>query len=196
MILFSLLPPSIQDVIFSAAITAVICFFVGIALYFKKRPGSHPLSLSIFAGDILAIYYFLFLLFLLWTPLNLWRSILSLLRNEAPEIKLFQFCWETIPYTFTYLLSFRWIGTLHFFKNLVLFIPMGVFLPLKSSRFRTWKHFFTAIIFISIVLEGGQIFSFGRSFDWTDVLAYILGGAGGFALHSLLRKQSVYFLKR
>lgn len=189
LILFSLLPPSIQDVIFSAAITAVICFFVGIALYFKKRPGSHPLSLSIFAGDILAIYYFLFLLFLLWTPLNLWRSILSLLRNEAPEIKLFQFCWETIPYTFTYLLSFRWIGTLHFFKNLVLFIPMGVFLPLKSSRFRTWKHFFAAITVISIVLEGGQIFSYGRTFDCTDIISYILGGAIGFMLQPLFRKR-------
>jgi len=196
LVLFSNLPPSIQDVIYVGVIAAVICFFVGIALYIGKYSSSHLPPLSLIAGDLLPIYYVLFLLLLLWTPLNLWRNILSLLQNEAPEIKMFQFCWETIPYTFIYLLSFRWIGTFHFYKNVILLIPMGIILPLKSERIRTWKHFFIAIIVLSIILESGQIFSFGRSFDCTDVLAYILGGAGGFALHSLLRKQSVCFIGR
>lgn len=68
--------------------------------------------------------------------------------------------------------------------NFLLFLPMGIFLPLVQSREkRSLKKTVLIIFFLSLFIEGIQFFFVGRLADIDDLLANTLGGMIGYIIY-------------
>ena len=77
--------------------------------------------------------------------------------------------------------------------NLLLFIPLGILLPLVSDRFRSFTRVLLAAVCLSVTIEAIQFFSQfignARSVDIDDVLLNTLGACLGFLIYLLTRNQ-------
>lgn len=67
------------------------------------------------------------------------------------------------------------------FLNLLLFLPLGFFLPLLWPGFRSWKRTFLLSFGTSLTIELLQLFSF-RCTDIDDLIVNTLGAVLGFLL--------------
>lgn len=72
--------------------------------------------------------------------------------------------------------------------NYLLFIPMGILLPMISSKLGTSFRLGGVVLGVSIGIEVIQMFFLGRFADINDVIANTLGGISGFMLYVLFRK--------
>lgn len=70
--------------------------------------------------------------------------------------------------------------------NILLFVPMGVYLPLFSRRGRTWSALLW-ILLMSIAVEAAQFFLRAGSADIDDVILNVTGGLIGILFYRLLR---------
>ena len=70
--------------------------------------------------------------------------------------------------------------------NVVMFIPLGLFLPLLFSKLRKlWKTLLAAALIITAV-EILQLFTLVGSCDVDDLLLNLLGGAAGYWIFKLI----------
>jgi glycopeptide antibiotics resistance protein len=78
--------------------------------------------------------------------------------------------------------------------NLLLFIPLGILLPLVSDRFRSLARMLPAALCLSVTIETIQFLSqfvgSPRSVDIDDVLLNTLGACLGFLIYRFSRNQS------
>jgi glycopeptide antibiotics resistance protein len=74
--------------------------------------------------------------------------------------------------------------------NFLMFVPLGLLLPLVDVRFRSFRKLLLAMIALSVTIETLQFFlSFlnnPRSADIDDVILNTLGACLGFAIYRLL----------
>lgn len=181
--LWLMLPLWVHEIIYAAVFSLLVTAVTAAVRCFLRRRKGIAASWGHEAAVLLFTAYLAALFSLVWTPLNFWTYLFS----PYDEIKLFQFAWESVPYTLRFLLSGDWIFSFHFYKNVLLMLPMGFFLPLLDARLRHGAMWLKTIAVISLVIELGQIFLSGRSFDWTDVVSYLVGciiGFGTFLLFS------------
>jgi len=77
--------------------------------------------------------------------------------------------------------------------NLLLFIPLGILLPLVSDRFRSLTRVLPAALCLSVTIETIQFLSQfignARSVDIDDVLLNTLAACLGFLVYRLIRNQ-------
>ncbi|WP_253291046.1 VanZ family protein [Pseudoflavonifractor sp. MSJ-37] len=66
--------------------------------------------------------------------------------------------------------------------NVILFLPLGLFLPIVTGR-RGWRTVLSAAVLAPVCLETLQLF-FGRSFDIDDLICNFIGIALGGAIAS------------
>lgn len=78
--------------------------------------------------------------------------------------------------------------------NVVMFIPLGFFLPCLSARCRRIRTFFTVDALIILGIETIQLVTLLGSFDTDDVLFNIGGGFLGFAVYGLISRRFGRFL--
>lgn len=78
--------------------------------------------------------------------------------------------------------------------NLMLFMPMGVFLPCLYVKRRTWKGFLSYLILIIFLIEAIQSVTRAGAFDVDDFILNITGACIVFAI--VKTKMSTNFLKR
>ena len=72
--------------------------------------------------------------------------------------------------------------------NVVMFIPLGLFLPLTFTRLRKlWRTMLTVTLLITAV-ETAQLFTLLGSCDVDDLILNTIGTLIGYAVFSLLRK--------
>ena len=71
--------------------------------------------------------------------------------------------------------------------NVLLFVPLGAFLPLLWDRFRRMKRTVLFGFGISLVIEAAQMFTY-RATDVNDLITNTLGTLLGFFLGNALRK--------
>lgn len=66
--------------------------------------------------------------------------------------------------------------------NLILFLPMGIYLPLFFKKSRKFLSFFIMMIIILLAVEIIQLFTGRGSFDIDDLILNLSGAFIGFAL--------------
>lgn len=74
-----------------------------------------------------------------------------------------------------------------FHSNLLLFSPIGLFLPLLWKKFRKIKNVILAGVLVSTSVEMIQFF-IGRSSDIDDVFLNTLGVCVGYGLYKIITK--------
>ncbi|MDO4541648.1 MAG: VanZ family protein [Bacillota bacterium] len=82
-----------------------------------------------------------------------------------------------------------------FFLNILLFLPLGILLPLIWGRFKDWKVTVLYGLFLSTFIELTQMFNF-RSSDIDDIIANTLGAALGFLAVKFLAAKTSLSLAR
>lgn len=74
---------------------------------------------------------------------------------------------------------YAWIN---FLGNLLLFVPLGVFLPRLLPPLRRFALFAAAVCAFLIIIEGLQFLTARGSMDIDDLILNLLGACAGFAL--------------
>lgn len=129
----------------------------------------------------LLVFGFLFYIgFLLWIVLFKVVSPLELFSSH----RFYYRALNLIPFRGVFYGS---INKLDLFGNIILFIPLGIYLNLSDKPPKLLNNILT-IILMSLVLETTQyIFSIGGT-DVTDVICNSIGGFIGLGLFALLRR--------
>ncbi len=70
--------------------------------------------------------------------------------------------------------------------NFVLFLPMGIFLPILFKRLSIFKKYIITIILVLLLIEIIQAIIRLGSFDIDDLLLNLLGAILGFSIYKLL----------
>jgi len=148
----------------------------------------------------LAVCYGAGLLALVWTPSNFWTEIWYRILNGQPGGgfgEMFTWNYNMVPSVFRYLsgelagggswTAFMTVG------NVLMFVPMGMLLPLLWQRAGFWKTT-TMGLAASLMIELGQPV-FGRSFDVDDLIANTAGVLAGYLMYYILRKALPNALK-
>ena len=102
------------------------------------------------------------------TPFRTLRLFFGLLRDHRP-----------------YLVRTALINLL---GNVVMFVPLGLFLPLIFTRLRKlWRTLFTVTLLIAVV-ETAQLFTLLGSCDVDDLILNLLGAALGYEIYKRIKK--------
>lgn len=133
------------------------------------------------------------ILFLLYAAFMIYVLFISSYYNRTPgrvEMNLVPF--KTIANYIKYFSHYgleMWLTNL--FGNIIVFIPLGIFLPVLFKRLRGAVKVVSMTLLSSLIVEIMQrIFEVG-SFDVDDIILNTIGGAFGY----LIYKAVMYFLK-
>ena len=74
------------------------------------------------------------------------------------------------------------IPLMNLFGNLLMFLPMGMYLPLLFKKLDSWKKYLIAIIAMLLGVELVQLLTKLGSFDIDDLILNMSGAVIGFAL--------------
>lgn len=80
------------------------------------------------------------------------------------------------------------------FGNLVLFAPMGIFLPVLFIRQRKMISFALTMFFILLLVEGVQLFTLLGVFDIDDIILNLAGTFGGYGIYKVKYGDCVLLL--
>lgn len=136
---------------------ALLCFFKGKRQFFRQ---SLSFQLRMFLLYIFYIYCFMVL------------SITFLSREPGSRTYVDLALFSTI--------SKQWDKNLYPLENILLFIPLGFFLPLLWNQFKHLKNCLKAGLLFSLIIEYSQLVT-GRGYCQTDdVLTNVLGTLVGY----------------
>lgn len=150
----------------------VICILYLPFLLILKKRGHHPVRQLAGLGLGCSLFLIFFAAFLFmpisFGPGNHFSCNLIPLHFLAEENSLRLFVTEKIP-------------------NILLFIPLGLFLPLAFAKFRTFRQTALAALSLTCTIEFIQYF-IGRSADIDDVLTNFAGAVIGYGLYITAKK--------
>ena len=129
----------------------------------RRRLWHNILLLSVFG-----LYVAIFLLLLFGKP-NFWKSV-----NLTPFYSIRAYLSHSMPMALSNLAG-----------NILLFVPLGVYLPLFSKGRRPWLSLLW-IFLISTAVEAAQYFFRIGSADIDDVILNVTGGLMGILLFKLM----------
>ena len=72
--------------------------------------------------------------------------------------------------------------------NVVMFIPLGIFLPLVFRKLRKWWRTLLCVALIITAVETAQLLTLVGSCDIDDLILNLAGAACGYALFKLMKK--------
>ena len=78
-------------------------------------------------------------------------------------------------------------GPIETILNIVLFVPMGLFLPLLYKKYNKFKTVVITGILFSVSIELVQMFNWGAS-DINDVMTNTMGACLGYLIYSIISK--------
>lgn len=76
----------------------------------------------------------------------------------------------------------------NFIGNVIMFIPLGLFLPAVKRRFRRLKRFIPVVLLILLGIETSQLLLLRGVFDVDDIILNLLGALMGFFINIPLRR--------
>lgn len=88
----------------------------------------------------------------------------------------------------------KWTAVSNLVGNIVMFIPLGFFLPCLFTRCRRFSRCMVTVALIILGVETVQFVTLLGSFDTDDLLFNITAGAIGFALFSYASRHVEHFL--
>ncbi len=172
-------------------IVAVIGSVYAIMRYHTIKPLNH----SNYSGELLRLLfvcYLAVLVFSLWVPTNFWTAIWYRLiyGHSGTDIgKLFLFDYNLSSAILEYFggtfIADSWTDLIHW-TNIILFLPMGLFLSCFFKQIRLLNIVPIALL-ISSVVEIVQP-AVGRYFDVDDILFNTIGIVLGFLVAALVSK--------
>ena len=143
--------------------------------------------------------------FLLLIPGLLYAAgLLTLLFGRAPHA-LSGGYWESLPW-FVNLIPFRtvtrqilylvrhpaakaaWAIAANLLGNVLLFVPLGIFLPAAWEKLRRGPAFFLAAFLLLLAVETVQLFALLGYFDVDDLILNLAGASAGFLIFRLRRR--------
>lgn len=77
---------------------------------------------------------------------------------------------------------------INLFGNVVLFIPMGIFLPRIWKKLRSWWKTLLATAGIIVLVEIGQVLTLLGRGDVDDVILNVIGAAVGYGVYRIMEK--------
>jgi glycopeptide antibiotics resistance protein len=129
---------------------------------------------------LLFVAYVLLLFKLLFFKVRLNFSDISIGRNFIPFYRIYYYASGQEPYQ---------VGALNLFGNILLFVPMGFFLPAFFKCIRSAKRLLLTVAFISFCIEVLQLLTTTGEFDIDDVLLNTLGALVGYRLFAKNKKS-------
>lgn len=81
---------------------------------------------------------------------------------------------------------YRHLAIVNLAGNVLLFIPLGYFLPLLWKGLRKWWRTWIAVILIVLAVELTQLFTLRGSFDVDDLILNLAGAAVGYMIYRCL----------
>ena len=76
-------------------------------------------------------------------------------------------------------------GVWQFLLNIIMFVPLGLLLPVVFKKFRSWRSAFLISFAFTLATELAQLIT-SRGTDIDDVIANTVGGLCGFALYLII----------
>jgi glycopeptide antibiotics resistance protein len=130
------------------------------------------------------------IIFVLYTAFMIYVLFLSSYYNRTPgreEMNLIPF--KTINNYIKYFKHYgleRWLTNL--FGNVIVFIPLGILLPILFKRLRCFLYVLSVTFFSSLLAEILQrVFRVG-SFDVDDIILNTIGGAFGYLVYLIIMR--------
>lgn len=184
---------SVINLFFQVVPITVIVAVIYIILrrnYLKKKNASVNFLNELIL--VLFISYLTGLFNLVLVPANLWSDIWNFIfygQLSFENIHLFEFNYNFVPTFFLIIRGEFEIGSwikLMLFGNIIMYIPLGIFIALVFRKINM-KNIFPTAILIPIVIELLQPL-IGRSFDIDDIIMNFLGILLGFAFCKIILK--------
>ncbi|GAA4731525.1 VanZ family protein [Flavisolibacter ginsenosidimutans] len=133
---------------------------------------------------VLFLAYVLVLIKLLFFKVRLAFSTIDIAGNEKASFKTLYDGSNFIPlYRIYYYASGQepyLVGMLNIFGNILLFVPMGFFLPYFFKRINSYKRLVLLAGFMSLCIEVLQLITATGEFDADDVLLNTVGALIGY----------------
>ena len=82
------------------------------------------------------------------------------------------------------------IAIVNLLGNVLMFVPLGLFLPHLWPRLHTFRCFLMSVAAVILIVELVQLFSLLGSFDIDDLILNVLGAAIGFWIYKLISAMS------
>lgn len=79
------------------------------------------------------------------------------------------------------------IAELNIIGNIILFVPMGLLLPVVDEKYKSMKQITFLSVIASLLIEIIQLF-IGRSFDVDDIIVNTIGAIFGYFIYLILKK--------
>lgn len=73
--------------------------------------------------------------------------------------------------------------------NVVMFVPLGVFMPMIWKKLRRLRNFLAAVVLAVVCVEVLQLVTMLGSCDIDDLISNVLGAAAGWQLYKTLKKK-------
>ncbi len=141
---------------------------------------------------LIFVCYIVGLFNLVLVPRNFWNTIwynIFYNLNENPFEGIFDFSYNFIPTIYKIIIGEYTLGSWvkkMIVGNLLMFIPMGIFLPLCFKNINK-KNIFKYAVLIPFAIEVLQLVA-GRSFDIDDLVMNFLGIVIGYFIVELVKK--------
>ena len=131
---------------------------------------------------VLFVFYAAVMLWLLFDrergliELDYWEHVRQNLNLEPfHTIRLF---WNALDQE-----EYRRLAIINLGGNVLMFVPLGFFLPTLWKSLRKWWKTWLAVLVIMLVIELAQLFSLRGTFDVDDLILNLLGAAVGYVVY-------------
>ena len=78
------------------------------------------------------------------------------------------------------------ISIVNLLGNVLMFVPLGLFLPRLWPRLHSFRHFLMSVVAVILIIELLQLFTLLGSCDIDDLILNILGASIGYWIHKLI----------
>ncbi len=173
--------------------------YVPLRLCYMKRRG-RELTWGLEVIRLVFVCYLAGLINLILVPNNLWTAIWFYLFNGYSGTTvgpMFEFTYNWVPSLYQCLIGERILGswvTEMLVGNVLMFVPMGVLLPMISKRVQGYKMLLLAVGIPAVVELVQPIM--GRSFDIDDVLTNFVGILIGYVIAAAIRTCAIKYRKQ
>lgn len=166
----------------------------------KAEAHNHPVEYRRIKRVALPLFvvYLLVLLKLLFFKITFAFSDIAITDNKGIDFETLLAGSSFVPfYRIHYYLSGQepyLVGLLNIAGNVILFVPMGIFLPLLFRNLQTGRRVGAVVGLLSLCVEILQLFTATGQFDVDDVILNTLGGLAGYGIFravcaTILRRQ-------
>lgn len=77
------------------------------------------------------------------------------------------------------------ISIINLLGNVLMFVPLGLFLPRLWPRLHAFRHFLMSVVAVILIIELLQLFTLLGSCDIDDLILNVLGAVIGYWIHKL-----------